>query len=99
MSDYQPNLFVGAPHNGVDTSIAAARSILPRLGTDEARVLACIRVNSGNTCDEVEKILGLRHQTASARINGLVAKGLLVRTSRKRKTRSGREAAVYEVRS
>ena len=96
MSDYQPNLFVGAPHNGVPTSIDAARAALPRMGTDEARILAYIREKGSAICDEVEFALDMPHQTASARINGLAEKKLLVRTSRRRKTRSGRDAFVYE---
>lgn len=49
----------------------------------------------GYTCDEVEVITGLPHQGASARIRELVQKKLIEERGIRRKTRSGRSAAVY----
>lgn len=51
-------------------------------------------VPSGRTCDEIESDLGLRHQTASARISELLASTRIVRTKIRRATRSGRGASV-----
>jgi predicted transcriptional regulator len=51
-------------------------------------------VPSGRTCDEIETDLGLRHQTASARISELLAVGRIIRTKIRRATRSGRSASV-----
>lgn len=81
------------------TSAKAAASIRPHLGKLEADVLAAFhnRVFAGLTTDEAEVLTGLSHQTCSARINGLVAKGLLKRAGEKRRTRSGRPAEVYTV--
>ncbi len=65
-------LFGGHPPSvGVDTSEEAAARIEPnRLAR---RVLAFIQGTTGwgATCDEVERELGLRHQTASARCREL----------------------------
>jgi len=52
---------------------------------------------TGVTCDEVEVIADLRHQTASARLKELKDKGLVEDSGRRRKTRSGRGAAVHVV--
>jgi hypothetical protein len=49
----------------------------------------------GITCDEIEEQLGMRHQTASARIRELELSSDLIKTDRKRPTRSGRGAFVY----
>lgn len=49
----------------------------------------------GATCDEVEVVLGLRHQTASARIRDLVIAKRIFDTGRRRLTRSGRKARIY----
>lgn len=52
------------------------------------------RGQKGATCDECETALGLRHQTASARIRELKLAGRLDQIG-KRETRSGRDADVH----
>lgn len=47
----------------------------------------------GATCEEIEELLGLSHQTASARCAELKALGA-VRVAGQRKTKSGRNAGV-----
>mgnify|MGYP006284903959 CR=1 FL=1 len=106
--------FYGSPHQGRqnpgtpivrvdtrDTSREAYRSIsgdLPRL---EGVVLEFIRRSDGATDDEIEAGTGLPHQTASARRNGLMRRGLIRVASDewgeplKRQTRSGRKAFVW----
>lgn len=80
---------------GSETSQAAAESV------DGAKlrgiVLACLRTwaAKGMTCDEVEASLGMRHQTASARIRELALSGAIVDSGTRRKTRSGRSAVVW----
>lgn len=93
----QHGLYVGVPHNGIETSIEAALSYLPQLGADEARVLKFVASNDGAICDEVEAALGMKHQTASARLNGLEQKKCVIRTGERRRTRSNRWALVYRV--
>jgi len=51
----------------------------------------------GATDDEIELSLRLRHQTASARRRELELSGHIVKTGRKRPTRSGRSAGVYRI--
>lgn len=81
---------------GSPTSHAAALAIEPHMGADAERVLRCIRSGGehGRTCQEVERLLDMPHETASARVNGLVKAGRVVRTERTRPTESGRGASV-----
>ena len=50
----------------------------------------------GRTCEECEVDLGMRHQTASARIRELVVAGLLEDTKARRQNVTGRTARVYK---
>lgn len=100
----QPDLF-GVDHEpfypavpghvkGSQTSKDAAESMKESAGSLRKRILAYIRtLPSGATCDEIELSLGLRHQTASARIAELKHGGKLKSIGR-RPTRSGRQADV-----
>ena len=82
---------------GSDTSYAAAQSIVSDLPRLEGVVLDCIRQSQthGRTDDEIEVVTGLSHQCASARRRGLVLKGRVIDSGRRRVTRSGRTAAVW----
>lgn len=80
------------------TSRAAADSALANSSAMRSKVLGAIRTaGAGMTDDEVERALGLRHQTASARRRELVLLGLVRDSGRRRRTSSGRMAAVWEV--
>jgi predicted transcriptional regulator len=77
---------------------------VPRFGRRKGRkptarlaVLRAIRSAEpqGLTVDEVERLLRLTHQTASARVHELRRAGLVVDSGRKRMTRNGREATVW----
>lgn len=83
------------------TSRAAADSIRPLLSAMEQRVYeAFVRAGPrGLTTDEAEVLLDMRHQTVSARVNGLTNKGMLLLTDERRPTRSGRQAGVYCVKA
>lgn len=84
------------PHNGTDTSRAAAESFDPaKVGACERLVLNTIIATNGATCDQVEEVTGLSHQCASARIRGLVKRGLLEDSGARWPTRSGRSAIVW----
>lgn len=90
---------ISAPYSNPTTSREAAQSIEPQLGNLEELVLEAIRVSrDGLTCDEVEEFTKLSHQCASARVNGLMKRGVIVDSGRKRKTRSGRNAIIWEAR-
>lgn len=79
------------------TSKMAAQSVAGTSAALRESVFTFINQNHGATCDEVEKNLGLRHQTASARIRELVKQGRLIDRGKQRKTRSLRNATVWEV--
>jgi hypothetical protein len=81
---------------GSQTSYAAAVAIEPVLGADAERVLRCIRNagEGGRTCQEVERLLDMAHESASARVAGLLKDGRIIRTERTRQTASGRAASV-----
>jgi len=80
-----------------DTSYAAALSLGGGRSTLRERVFRHIlRCGSvGSTDDEVERALDLRHQTVSPRRRELVLLGAVVDSGRRRRTSSGRTAAVY----
>jgi len=87
---------------GVETSAAAAESMRPSVGTVRRRVLDVIRNSpTGFTCDQIERVTSLSHQTASARCAELMHLGLIAvahdenNRPRRRLTRSGRSARVY----
>lgn len=91
--------------DGSDTSEEASRRALPRAGSDAMRILRLVGFaktgaggfEAGLTCDEVETLLNLSHQTASARIRGLRSGGWIRDSGKRRKTRRGRSAVVWEV--
>ena len=72
-------------------------AVTPSIGELAQRVLDLVRSSGmhGATCDEAIAILGLTHQTASPRFTELEAKGLIIRTDKRRRTRSGNQAAIY----
>lgn len=87
-----------------ETSFDAAVSIQHKVPKLQRQVLDCIRsMPAGLTCDDTESILGMAHQTCSARFRELatcqpplITKLVLEDGSyAKRKTRSGRNAYVY----
>lgn len=80
---------------GSDTSEAAAVSMEPHVSRLEEVVLGVIERAKGATCDEVEVATGLPHQTASARVNGLMRKQVIIDSGERRLTRSGRKAVVW----
>lgn len=100
MSDH-PSLFDlphAPPHvRGSATSLAAAISVADTAGTLRSQVFAFVarRDQNGATCWEAERDMGLRHQTASARIRELAQSGALVDSGRKRRTETGRLAVVW----
>ena len=86
-------------HKGNPESVAAHKGT--DKNRDQARVLASIAGAGpqGRTCDEVEALLSMSHQTASARCSDLKKQGLVQVSAARRKTRSGSSAAVLVVKS
>lgn len=76
---------------GSATSYAAAVAIDAVAASDAERVLRCVRSggDGGRTCQEVERLLDMAHESASARVAGLLKEGRIIRTERTRPTASG----------
>ena len=96
---------MGAPFSNETTSLAAAQSLDPdRLGAMERSVLeviasACERGKAGLTSEQVCATTGLRTQTATARIRGLVLRGRLKDSGDRAPTSSGRMAILWRITS
>ena len=85
--------------SSVDTSRAAAAQILASQDRMVAEVFAAVQAagSGGLTCQEVEDLLGMLHQTASARIYDLHEAGGIIDSGQRRTTRSQRWAIVWVV--
>lgn len=85
-----------ANHGGNVESTEAHESIKYEASRLRERVRAWVagRGSFGATVDEIELGLGMSHQTASARASELKATQQVVDSGLRRKTRSGRNAAV-----
>jgi hypothetical protein len=79
-----------------DNSLAANRSVKERKEPMRERLYRVILAagECGVTTDEIEKLFGLPHQTASPRVHELALMGRIVDAGT-RPTRSGRKAAVW----
>lgn len=77
-------------------SVEAHKSVVSSKKVLRAKIFRYIEAQGlfGATCDEIELALELSHQTASARVTELKADDLVIWSGHKRKTRSGRNAAV-----
>lgn len=78
---------------GSGTSAAAAH--VTNATRDKGRVLDYIRRAGGATDDEVERAIGMAHQTASARRRDLVLAGLVTESGHYRQTCRGCTATVW----
>jgi hypothetical protein len=79
------------------TSAAAAATIVEtELSRLEARVLTVVS-KCPRTCDAIETVTGLSHQTVSARLRGLVLREQIEDSGQKARTRSGRWAVVWKL--
>mgnify|MGYP001614625149 CR=1 FL=1 len=68
----------GYTTNTTETQLESYLAILPRLGRLQREVYEAISASPSDlTCAEVEELLGMRHQTASARINELSGMGMI----------------------
>lgn len=85
------------PHVDTDTSLNAAEEIRGSAGILREKVFNLIAARGpyGCTDDEVEVLLGMRHQTVSARRRELVLANRVIDSGIRRTTRSGRTAIVW----
>ena len=89
-----------APSRPIDTSEEAADSLTPeRLRKLRKQVLLWFltRESNGGTADELAEEFGTPHHTTSPRISELTHLGYLQHDGRKRPTRTGRNARVYQI--
>lgn len=84
------------PYSREGTSHEAAHSMEDAAGAIRERIYRHL-CEGGATCDEIEVWAGLRHQTASARINELWKGKRIFDSGKTRPTRSGRKAIVWIV--
>lgn len=93
-----PDLFDYAarvPFSNPTTSKEAANSVRKDAHRLGGRVLDIIKAKP-STCDEIERMTGISHQTTSARIRQLALAGEVKDSGDKRPTSSGRRAIVWQ---
>jgi hypothetical protein len=86
-------------HGGNSESVAAKELSMENAARDRSRIFKLARGRSdyGITCDEAECLLGLSHQTCSARFSELKRDGALIPTNLTRRTRHNSPARVMVV--
>jgi len=96
---HDPYNYGGALLRG-DTRMLAFEAIIPHITPLQHILLEALKLHrtEGLTAQQAEDVTGLRQSTVSARLIELVRSGRAY-TDGTRKTRSGRSAAIYKVRS
>ena len=85
-------------HKGADTSILAHASTPSKIRIYHKQMIwQKIEEIGDATCNELEKILKLTHQTASARISELLKDNIISDSGIRRMTDSNRPARVYKI--
>ncbi len=80
-----------------ETSFEAHRSQKDKAPTDCMAVYNRLsKYRRGATCDRLEQVLNMSHQTTSARLNDLARRGKIVDSGRREKTRTGRPAICWK---
>lgn len=100
MSEYQEQYQRPTPTNYGNAASVASRDELDRAkkATRYKRAIyehICLYGTQGATCDEIERRLGLLHQTASCYITCLTREGLIEASGQTRAARSGRQVTVW----
>ena len=80
------------------TSRDALESVQPVLGAIDQHIVWMVEAHGPVTCERVEELTGLKHQTCSAQIRHLVQRGILEDSGTKGKTATGRPAIRWQVR-
>lgn len=78
------------------TSFAARASLEPHLELLEKIVMTFLE-DDPKTCDAIEELSGLSHQSASARLTALSKRGIIYDTGLRAPTRSGRKAIKWAI--
>ena len=80
----------------VDTCRASRDQLKSKSHRYRMQIFDHIQMDGGKTCDEIEVELSMRHQTASCFISNLKDEGFLRDSGKRRMTRAGRQAIVWE---
>ena len=81
-----------------ETSLQAHKSQKDKAPLDREILLGWIRkYPTGVSCDRLEGLLGMKHQTASARLRDLAIAGKIVDSGRRETTSTGRLAICWRV--
>jgi hypothetical protein len=94
----EPDRYPDAPgHRGVETSIAAAEGVAPKLGRLQRMTLEAITARGpfGLTADELAERLGLDRYSIQPRTSELRRKGLIVDCGLRRRNASRKQAIVW----
>lgn len=79
-----------------ETSRSAALRAYPRTGSHRHRIWSLMTSQDGMTADEVNEQTGISPNTINPTIRGLVLDGWLKDSGRRRPTRAGNDAIVWE---
>lgn len=84
-------------HRNVDTSIAAANALMPKLGHLQRLALAAIRDAGwlGHTADELATRLKMDRWSIQPRTSELKRKGLIRDSGQRRSNKTGKRAIVW----
>ena len=86
---------VAVSRKATDTQRAAAKAIYPKSGTIQRRILELITEHGGLTDEQIENLLHLKHQSASAARNVLMNKGWVINSGKTRRNLNGNYAIVW----
>src|ERR1043166_5743786 len=95
---HRPHDITANYHRGNPQSVEAGQKAHKGAEIARKRILEALRRSNGLSCDQLEELTGLSHQSCSARISELKREGKIVKAGT-RQTRSGCNAAVYKVRA
>lgn len=84
------------PYSNLTTSKEAAESVRAIYPMTQQKVLTLIQ-EAPRSCDEIEQLTGLSHQSASSAIRKLTKAGVLIDSRKTSITRSGRKAIQWKV--
>ena len=89
------------PHVNTDTSREAANwvDVSGRKNALRSLIHDKIKQTDGSTCEEIERSMTIRHQSASSIIRGLTKDGFLYDSGERRMNTSGRKAIVWKTKN
>lgn len=91
------NLPYGGALHQSDTRYQAHEAIKPHKTLLQAMVTKALITHGPCTCDRLEVVLEMSHQTVSARVSELRNAGVIEDTGKRARTRLGRTAVVWRV--